>query len=512
DHFLSLDPTVLTVDFLEQHLLAAETSVVAIDAARGTPRTPFFEGCSPSPLAPSYAFADAVDVLGAEDVGAASASAKRRSRKGKGGRGGGGRSGGGGGGSSGGGGSGGGGSSGSGGGSGGFGGVSDGSGGGGGTGDSGSGGGRAGATQRGSSGGGQRQQQQRRSETPSTQQLREWFSQRGASGGSGSYPYVIHTAPHWLSWCWCRIYMRDTSGDKLSALAIPCVFLGFSLDPPGWQFYHPTSRRVFPSQDVTFDESVPFYRLFPYLSPLPHPRRSSLLEVPPPVDHLPPQGPAPSGVSQVDPLRGTAPVEKAVGSGAARGAAFGGNASGGVEPGGAESEGARSRGAEPRGAERGGAEPVGVEPGGAEPEGVELGGAESEGVESGGAEQPGTPSFGGPAGASPRLSPRSEPLSPQQLREGFAKRTRLLSGAAGACDSAARDPGAGGARVPTRAGGAEGATAVGLGGARTTDTGAAGTGGVGGARAKDPTKHGADGAGGARAVGAGAGGTCAGGA
>ncbi|CAI7898124.1 unnamed protein product [Closterium sp. NIES-54] len=54
DHFLSLDPTSLTVDLLEQHLLAAETSAVA---ARGTPRPPFFEGCSPSPLAPSYASA-----------------------------------------------------------------------------------------------------------------------------------------------------------------------------------------------------------------------------------------------------------------------------------------------------------------------------------------------------------------------------------------------------------------------------------------------------------------------
>ncbi|CAI7900961.1 unnamed protein product, partial [Closterium sp. NIES-53] len=37
-------PRPLTVDLLEQHLLAAETSVVAVGAARGTPRTPFFEG------------------------------------------------------------------------------------------------------------------------------------------------------------------------------------------------------------------------------------------------------------------------------------------------------------------------------------------------------------------------------------------------------------------------------------------------------------------------------------
>ncbi|CAI7932489.1 unnamed protein product, partial [Closterium sp. NIES-54] len=94
DHFLSLDPTVLTIDLLEQHLLAAETSVVALGAARGTLHTPFFEGFSPSPLAPSYASAAAaVDVPRAEDVGAASASAKSRSSKGKGGRGGGGGSG-----------------------------------------------------------------------------------------------------------------------------------------------------------------------------------------------------------------------------------------------------------------------------------------------------------------------------------------------------------------------------------------------------------------------------------
>ncbi|CAI7835118.1 unnamed protein product [Closterium sp. NIES-53] len=46
DHFLSLDPTSLTVDLIEQHLLAAETSAVAVGAARGTPRPPFFEGCS----------------------------------------------------------------------------------------------------------------------------------------------------------------------------------------------------------------------------------------------------------------------------------------------------------------------------------------------------------------------------------------------------------------------------------------------------------------------------------
>ncbi|CAI7736033.1 unnamed protein product [Closterium sp. NIES-53] len=200
DHFLALDPTELIVDLLETHLLAAETSKVAVGASCGTPGTPCFEGCSPSLLAPSYASAATIDILGTEDVGAASAlSGKRRSGKGKGGKSGGSGSGGGGGGG-GGGGRGGGGGNGSGGGSGGFGGGGGGSGGSGGgtSGGSGSGGGssggnRGGAVPRGGSGGGQRQQQQRQRETPTPQQLREWFAQRGPSRGSVCCPYVNRT-------------------------------------------------------------------------------------------------------------------------------------------------------------------------------------------------------------------------------------------------------------------------------------------------------------------------------
>ncbi|CAI7851222.1 unnamed protein product, partial [Closterium sp. NIES-53] len=160
DHVLALEPIDLTVDLLEKHLLAAETSVVAVGAACSTPRTPFFEGCSPSPLAPSYASASTVDILGTEYVRAASAlSGKRLSGKGKGGKSGGGGSGGGGGGGGGesGGGEGGG-SGGSGGGSGGFDGGGGGSGGGGvgggggnGSGVGGNGGGPGGAVQRGGS-------------------------------------------------------------------------------------------------------------------------------------------------------------------------------------------------------------------------------------------------------------------------------------------------------------------------------------------------------------------------
>ncbi|CAI7898963.1 unnamed protein product, partial [Closterium sp. NIES-53] len=89
-------------------------------------------------------------------------------------------------------------------------------------------------------------------------------------------------------------FVCDTSADKLSARAIPCVFLGFVPDAPGRQFHHPTSRRLFPYQDVTFDKSVPFYRLFPYRSAPPPPPPLFLAPDPPPVDPLPPQGPDPS--------------------------------------------------------------------------------------------------------------------------------------------------------------------------------------------------------------------------
>ncbi|CAI5978379.1 unnamed protein product [Closterium sp. NIES-64] len=75
DHFLSVCPTTLTVDLLEKSLLAAEKSIVTVGASRGDPRTPIFEGCSPSPLLPSVASAAAADLLGLESVVEAEAAA-----------------------------------------------------------------------------------------------------------------------------------------------------------------------------------------------------------------------------------------------------------------------------------------------------------------------------------------------------------------------------------------------------------------------------------------------------
>ncbi|CAI5980631.1 unnamed protein product [Closterium sp. NIES-64] len=118
--------------------------------------------------------------------------------------------------------------------------------------------------------------------------------------------------------------------------------------------------------------------------------------------------------------------------------------SGCAEPGGAEPGGAESRGAEPGGAELGGAEPGGAKPGGTEPGGAEPGGARSARVASGGA------------------SSRRELLSPQELREWFARRWSRAAGAG------------------------EATVAAGPGVASTGGTGAAGTGGATGAAGVGP--------------------------
>ncbi|CAI7733068.1 unnamed protein product [Closterium sp. NIES-53] len=272
-----------------------------------------------------------------------------------------------------------------------------------------------------------------------------------------------------------RAFVRDLSADKLSSRDVPCVFLSFPPDAPGWQFYHPTSHRVLSSQDVTFDESVPYYRLFPYrTAPLPPPPLF-LAPGPPPVDPLPPQGPAPSGVSRVDAVE---PNEVATDSGA-------------------------SRGAEPGCAESGGAAPGHAESGGAGPGGAELGGAASWGAEPGASESGGVePAGTGPGGPSSALS-RQELPSPQELREWFARRWSRAAGARGTASAggsaAAGGSGAGGAAGAGTGGfaSAGGAGATGPTGARTGGTRAAGPGGAPGAGAT-----GGAGAGGAAGVGA----------
>ncbi|CAI7897663.1 unnamed protein product [Closterium sp. NIES-54] len=140
---------------------------------------------------------------------------------------------------------------------------------------------------------------------------------------------------------------------------------------------------------------------------------------------------------------------------------------------------------------------MGAEPGGAEPGGAVPGDAGSGGAGSGAAEPGGAPSGGAGSGAagpgvSPTAASRREPLSPQELREWFARRWRRAAesgGAAGAGAGAsstvegagAAGPGAAGPAGPPGAGAAEGVgaeptavgpTAGGVGGPGTVAEGA----------------------------------------
>ncbi|CAI7790764.1 unnamed protein product [Closterium sp. NIES-54] len=264
-------------------------------------------------------------------------------------------------------------------------------------------------------------------------------------------------------------------------------------------------------RDVTFDESVPFYRLFPYrTAPLPPPPPLFLAPGPPPVDPLRPQGPAPSGVSQVDPLPLAKPFEVTVDSGDARGTASGVVEPASAEPGGAAPEGAEPGGDESEGAESGGAEPRGI----ASVGGPAAGGSAAGGTGAGGAGAASRGGAGVPAGAGGTGGARAAgPRGAHTEGTGVAGAGGSTAGGTGAGGAGATS--SGGAGVTLGAGGPGGAGSAGPGGARTRGTRAAGAGGVGGAGAGDPgaggTSAGGAGARGARAGDLGAGGAGTGG-
>ncbi|CAI7888881.1 unnamed protein product [Closterium sp. NIES-53] len=275
-----------------------------------------------------------------------------------------------------------------------------------------------------------------------------------------------------LAWSWTLLYAAHQINLQprvsLPETTPTLRWTGKVGDASAFRFYHPTLRRVLSSQDVTFDESVSYYRLFPYRTASLPPPPLFLAPGAPPLDPLPPQGPAPSGVSQVDLVE---PVEVAIDSGAARGAEPAGAGTGGAEPGVIVSEGAEPGGDEPERVEPGGAEPERVEPGGAELERVEPGNAELGGAESGG-----PPVAGGACGAAGGAAGDGA--------AGGASRARAARGAAGAGAAGAAGPGGtvavGG---PVGVGAAGGTGAAGPGSARTGGTGAAGAGGAAGDRA-----------------------------
>ncbi|CAI7787838.1 unnamed protein product [Closterium sp. NIES-54] len=284
----------------------------------------------------------------------------------------------------------------------------------------------------------------------------------------------------------------NIKASKLSPHTLRCVFLGFSIDAPPWQFYHPCEHRVFSSQDVTFDEYICFYRLHPHAS---HPVPLTplfLVPVPPRVDPLPPQGPAPSGLSQVDPPPLDEPVE------------ISSDSSGPAEVDDPAADETVTTRRSPR-LETPPSFPPRASSLPLQPSDVDS--CATAGGDTGGAES-GDAATGGPGVGQPQQPGLHETRSPQWLREWILQRGRPSGGGYGPAGTGGT-AGAGGAGAvslggPTRgvagAGGTRGAAAAGAGGTGgATGAGGAGAATTGGAAGAGGT-GGTAGAGGARAA------------
>ncbi|CAI7905027.1 unnamed protein product [Closterium sp. NIES-54] len=273
----------------------------------------------------------------------------------------------------------------------------------------------------------------------------------------------------------------DLPAGKLSPRTLQCVFLGFPTDALPWQFYHSGSRHVLSSQDVTFDESVCFYRLHPHRSsPVPFPPLS-LMDDPPSIAPLPPPG-----------------------GGTIGGAGFGGAGSGGAECplGTGDTGGTGVVGPAPSRQEalsperlREWAVQWGSPGGGASH--LRAGGAGAAGAGGTGTAGAGGSTAGGSgvARAGSTSARRQETLSPERLREWAVQWGNPGGGA-----SHAHSPRAGGtggaASVGGPSSGAGRAGGAGFGGARlggtsTSVPGTGGTGAAGGASSRGTSPRGA---------------------
>jgi len=69
----------------------------------------------------------------------------------------------------------------------------------------------------------------------------------------------LYHGSHKVFGCTCFVHDVSLGLDKLSARAIKCVFLGYSLLLKGYKCYSPTTRRYYMSVDVTFFKETVFF-------------------------------------------------------------------------------------------------------------------------------------------------------------------------------------------------------------------------------------------------------------
>ncbi|CAI7884277.1 unnamed protein product [Closterium sp. NIES-53] len=110
-------------------------------------------------------------------------------------------------------------------------------------------------------------------------------------------------------------HVRAPSANKLSPRTCACVFLGFPFAASRWVFYDPNTYQFFASQDVTFDESVCYYRTRPHRG----------------VSHVTPQSPPTQRAVPVVSGGAGGTVAEGEGTGAAGAGGVGSRGAGGVD-------------------------------------------------------------------------------------------------------------------------------------------------------------------------------------
>ncbi|CAI7810953.1 unnamed protein product [Closterium sp. NIES-53] len=225
--------------------------------------------------------------------------------------------------------------------------------------------------------------------------------------GHGDRPYFHDPCPCAPFYVALRGSLRSPPAeplDRLSARAIPCVFLGFLVDVPDYMFYHPSLHRFLDSRDIEFVKSVSYFVRYP----------SRGLPVPPPPLFLAP-APPPAPAPPVPPPP-VLPRQVAVDSGGVypSGARVGGTWAEGTDTGGASSKGAGSEGAGAEGAGAKGTSTGGASSGGVGDSttgtgGASFGGAGVGGTSAGGTRSDGLRTLGLPSASSDHSPP---PLAP----------------------------------------------------------------------------------------------------